>query len=1027
MYLKNSVLVLTVLLIFVQVSFADPVTYPIGVVIGTGKINIRKNPNEVHLVIGQAAPGTRFAVQQKGTWFVLLDGPFAGGCIHQDYMKMTGQKFPILQTYNAKIPVYASPDVKSKVLGTLNSDILMAGSLEKNFYRIQDGKYNGAYISVDSARFLDKTIEQDTTGNSTKVLPDKNAEAQANPEKKWSDAEEQRFQDQVFKAFEKKKIDQKVEVQMPIIYFDQKPIQVGTIPTTVTNDTQVAVGAPFFEVLKKLIVSEWFERKEIKDASNKVFQNRELISLSVFDNSGVDIKFDEKKLLIQISIPPELRLATTASLGKTLFNDENSNIEPPSGFSTYFNFSGTEVFDSRSVAYDDRRNPLRAQIENGTNILGVVLEANASYIESRNAEQGSSGFRREDIRLVKDFPAANTRVSLGDVIFPVRTFQIYRPMGGIAATTTFGLNSSKLTYPTGRYEIFLKNPSKVYVWVNEQMHQVLDLPSGRHTLQDFPFTTGMNDVRLEIVDEMGRTETLNYSQFSSTELLRPGLHQFTYAYGNPSRTEGNQRLYDSGNGTYSAFHKYGLSENTTLGANVQGDSNQSILGVETTLSSEYGYFHFEPSFSQGFSDTGYAALFQYSYVDYLGTAKTQRTFNMSLAAKSEKFASLGSILGRSENPTIAELSLGSNRGLSKSLSLNMGGSYRFNRKTSSDTVDSYAINAGINKRWENNINVNVNARHSHSERGVDEIGVWLFFLWTEPKSHQTITATHSASDDSNRVDWNYNPSTGVDSAAYTASFHNSKDTQGYSGQVNYTGNRFRGSVQHEVLISSPVTKDTATGTSSSTSTQTAVSKKSDHVTTLQFASSLVYAGGYFGVGRPVVDSFAIFAPIKNLKGQRIDVNPDKDDNYTAKSDWLGPAVLPEIGSYNFSTIVLGGKHVTNSQGLPRDHFDLKPTYKSGYGFGIGTDATMYLNAKIVMPDGSVLENATARAIYVDDASIEPVIVFTNRKGILRAEGFRQGKYRLEVGDNQFQPVEFVIKESSENIFDLGTVQLKTAQ
>ena len=58
------------------------------------------------------------------------------------------------------------------------------------------------------------------------------------------------------------------------------------------------------------------------------------------------------------------------------------------------------------------------------------------------------------------------------------------------------------------------------------------------------------------------------------------------------------------------------------------------------------------------------------------------------------------------------------------------------------------------------------------------------------------------------------------------------------------------------------------------------------------ASSLVYADGAWGVGRPVRGGFALVSPHKSLEGSPVMVG---GANATvAESDMLGPAVVPSI-------------------------------------------------------------------------------------------------------------------------------------
>jgi outer membrane usher protein len=308
----------------------------------------------------------------------------------------------------------------------------------------------------------------------------------------------------------------------------------------------------------------------------------------------------------------------------------------------------------------------------------------------------------------------------------------------------------------------------------------------------------------------------------------------------------------------------------------------------------------------------------------------------------------------------------------------------------------------------------VTAGHSRLSSGKDEISINAFLIWSFPKERQTVSAFTNSLDGSSRIGWNYSPDSGADSATYQGNYRESKTEKGYGATAELNGNHSRMAITHEVVMSK--IDDPATEVNES--------ERANNVTTLQLGTSLVYAGGAFGIGRPVTDSFAIIAPRKSLSGQKLVVNPDADDNYIAKSDWLGPAVVPELSSYNATALVVGAKNLPLGATIPQDHFNLYPKYKSGYGFPLGTDANIYLVAKIVDTLGQPVSMASGLATGVDGETPQPVTVFTTRKGEMQSEGFKAGRYRLEIATDKYEPVEIVIPENAKEEYNIGTIVLK---
>jgi outer membrane usher protein len=1177
-------------------SASQSLSHDIGQVTVPSGANVRAGNTFNAKILGTLLPRDTFAVSKKDDWYVILDGPYIGGYIRQEFVKLTGDKYALSKSVTDSVLVRAAPTKNGAIRGNLVSGEVFASEKKNDWVEIKDGRHKGRFVAAGFVKDLDSiapeikasptpeiptgsaqaiTVESQATPTPTpsptltptptpeptatpaatatptpepvaattpaevipaptavpvpvatatnylkgvviaktavnirkspsvksatngvaspgvfldmepagkgwyqvksglnegnyiaaqfvKIVPanqvpvaatttttataatpaatptaapaaaaPKTAGAPglpaANPQ--WDSKTEQRFQDQIEKAFKKKaKAAPENEVIMPV-FFENRSMALGQVDSRLRQGEPLIVDAPaFFKILRLLLPQPWFDRPEIAAINPEAVKNpqefaaKRWVGINKFENTGIKVTYDPQRLDVIISVPPELRAPSVASILKGLApSDDTAFTEPPSGFSTYLNIFASDTIDTRYKEFADRRMPLRAQLENGTNIGGVVIEAYGRYLEDRTGTSpDSTGLARGDIRAVKDFPSKTLRTSVGDLVYPTLGFQTFRQMAGVSFTSNFSMARSKLTYPTGNYEIFLQRNSKVYIWVNDQLQQVLDLPAGRHSLRDFPFVNGANDLRLEIIDDVGREETQRYAYFSSTELLRPELHQFNYAFGAPGTDVGNNRIYNSTNTTYSAFHRYGLLEDLTIGVNAQGDAKQTIAGLEALWSTSMGFVKLEPAISILNGETAGAIRGSYSYSDYKGAMKTQRTYRFDIMHAGAAFTPLSNSADSLPSPSVTKRTLeitgGYTQGISKNLSANTSGSMRF-YDTVTGRQESFLLSLGANRKFDNGLSLSGTISHNKAQTGTEELNMFVFFLWSFPKEKQIVTAIHNSTDESSRFDWSYNPSTGADSSNYGATIRDSEKERGYSAQVLSDGNRTRSSISHEVIFSK-VVDPTAVG-------DDATKKPTYHVTTMSLATSLAFAGGHFAIGRPVTDSFAIIAPVKNLRGQRLDINPMSDEAYTVKSDGLGAALLPELGSYNFTDISISGRKLPPQLSLPKDHFSVYPVYKSGYVFEIGTDATVYVTAKVFGPDGSPLSLAAGRAVYLTDSSQEPVTLFTNKRGTLNSEGFKPGRYRLELASDTFEPIEVTIPEDvKDNNFDLGNLKVK---
>ena len=809
---------------------------------------VRTTPSDVGIVAGFAKPGDQFRAIAKDDWYMVVVGRFTGAYISKKSIRELPNAAPVGfgKVQGQEIPVMELASMDSGIKGVINNTPELVLEAQGDWYKIVEGDYTGYFIAAKYIQNVDESAisalqkrgyvsnkaakppsnvqvkqtkaSQVEAAPSRKKRSDEDSESESvkapaviPPAAPWDNKMEQRFDDQVAKVFKNKKPPAEIEVLMPVIYEGfENPL--GQVNTFIKKDQPLQIETEtLFKYLKRVVVSDWLKKKEVveifsKDKLKKDFLSdpNNWVSVKAFENSGISIVYDEAKLAIRISIPPEMRRPGVSSLSRQGFVADLDNVEKPSLLSSFININATESFDTRQTSFDDRRTPLAAQLENGTNFAGLVLEAYGSYLENRDPGSTVSPFTRQDVRLVKDFPDNVLRVTAGDLIFPVIGFQNVRPMAGISFASQFSMSPSRLTYPSGNYEFFLQRKSKVYVFVNNNLAQSLDLPAGKHQLQEFPFAAGSNDIRLEILDDVGRSDTVQFSYFSNSEMLRSGLNQFSYAVGEPSTQVGSERVYDSTNPTYSVFHRYGLSDHHTIGANAQADKSQLLVGLDHLLSTDIGYFKTEAAMTQNaFLGSGGAGALHYIYSDYQGEEKTQRTKSLGLIYHTENLGSFERTLTSYRKRL--EVTGSYTTGLSRIAALSLGLNYSFNYRNAANVSDGFVLNGGLNHRFENGVSASFTLRHSKSDLGVNEISGMVFLLWAFPKERQVATALVSSVDSSSIIGWNYNPSSGADGWNVAAEAKSNTSQQGYTGQANFNGNRARASINYQELIQKDTT------------------------------------------------------------------------------------------------------------------------------------------------------------------------------------------------------------------------------
>ena len=390
---------------------------------------------------------------------------------------------------------------------------------------------------------------------------------------------------------------------MPLLIEHQDHGEIKIIPAE--NDELKLEANSLLKEIKASITDATFQRlKEAIDVGGK-------LSLRAIKAAGLNATFDQGKLEFEVGVPPSVRRPTQRDAFRRAFQPEGPVVNP-SPFSAVINLrSGVDYIEKSATGSQKGLQTPRLDLAGAVNLNNWVAEAEGFY--DANATQP---WHRGDLRLVHDDPDRMLRYAVGDLSYPVTSFQSFVPLGGLTVAKDFALQPYRVTEPLGSTAFFLKSDSKVEVLVNGRLVQTLQLPAGEHNLRNFPFANGANDVTLRITDPVGRVETITLSFFFDSKLLAQGEHEFAYSVGLPSRTDNGRYQYDSDSLTISAFHRVGLTDKLTAGLNLQAGHKVQMGGTEAVVATPFGTFQGDYSVSHNQSaGFGQAARLQYRYYD----------------------------------------------------------------------------------------------------------------------------------------------------------------------------------------------------------------------------------------------------------------------------------------------------------------------------------------------------------------------------------------------------------------------------
>jgi len=795
------------------------------------------------------------------------------------------------------------------------------------------------------------------------------------------------------KAFGARRAPARQTIPVPVVF---EGAERGTVEVTTAadpDDVDLSV-APFLRLFGDIVEPATLAAIEAsvwKEGSIKVGALRAL---------GIQADYDPAALILTIGIPGDLRRTQTFSLAPGA-RAPNGEFVPPAAVAAALNLRGNVEYARRPSddgAGASGRLPARMALDGFLDLGRWVLEGAAFFREDDERE-----WTRGDLRLVRDDVESAIRYNLGDIQYRTAGFQGFVPLGGFGFGREFSIRPYEITQPSGEQEFVLRSRSDVEVIVNGRVSRTFRMEPGRYRLSDFPGTSGANDIRLRIVDEFGVEQVIEIPFFFDSRLLATGLHEFGYAVGLPQSIEEGVPTYDEERPSLSAFHRYGLNDRVTVNGNVQADWKQQLLGAGAVLATPIGNFDISAAASaiDGVGYDGAARLFYRLSDPSATTPWTQRSWNLAATYTGRRFAGLGD--PDPDNRTVLDLSGRLSQPLTRDLSLSFATRYQFSREPETD--DAHSQTAEVRYRVTRESTLDVSLDRSRNGDGTTELSAFLSFRIVFGDGRHSAGVTHDTLNRTQRLDWRYTPARPLGGLGADAQVTRTPTDHEVTGSLRYRGHRFEADLRHDVLQP----RDEADG-------------GTEHLSSASFGAALVFADGHVGVSRPIGAGFALIVPHRRLDGRKIGIDPF-EDGYGAESDFLGPAVVPDLTAYEYRTLLVEVPEAPFGYTLG----DLAPVVQAGFRGGtvvaVGTNATVVLGGTVTAGDGTPIGLAAGeiRPIGIEGQSATPF--FTNRRGKFRVDGLRPGSYAIMLFGREDATRTIEIPQEAEGLLELGAITM----
>jgi outer membrane usher protein len=769
-----------------------------------------------------------------------------------------------------------------------------------------------------------------------------------------------------------------LEMAVPLHY---GKFYLGDLAIRITPEQTVL--APMADLLR--LVSPLLRPEAIQRLTQSGGTGETYADLSRLRQGGFAFSFDPAAVQVVFEPTVAQKVEGNISIHTRQQPLDSPNRADPAGFAAFLNLRSGADYVGYSGSGDAGVKAPRLDLEGAIRWKDLVLESEGTY-EPDDASffgQGGAGFKRRGTRLIRDFEDQAIRATAGDIYTLGTAFQATPDILGVSIERSESkLQPGRNTRSTSRRTFRLERPSNVDVVVNGLSVRKLRLDPGDYNLSDLPVSAGSNDLVLLIEDDVGHTEKLEFSMFSDSTLLSPGLSEWTLAAGVLTDFEDGEPGYESDRPFISGFYRRGLSESLTGEAHMQGDGETVMSGAGVLFGGSLGLFALEGAASMQ-REGGWGAAFNgdYSLANIEDGYGRQHRFRLSAKLRTPEFA-LPDMDDALHNDWLAlSASYGTQLPLNVAASLSAG--YGFGQVHGED---SYGADLSFSRPFGRDLSMGVAAGYHVRDGETDDLSVSLRVQYRPDErsdisamldaQHQRSTLSASREYGQGVGGWQTSVDITHERADDDFSGNGSGDDVSLNAAAHYTGNRANLSVSQDSRFLG-LEGDVR-----------------DQRTSLRLETAIAVADGHVAVGRPVSNGFAIVSPHAGLKDNMISVGKGAN-SYQARTDFLGPALLPSVSAYTLNRVEYDVADLPPGYDLGDGVFDLQPGHKSGYALKVGSDYTVTALGTLQDRDGAPLALLTGTAIE-KGGSAKKVEIFTNREGRFSAQGLSPGDWDIEM-------------------------------
>lgn len=320
---------------------------------------------------------------------------------------------------------------------------------------------------------------------------------------------------------------------------------------------------------------------------------------------GVGVHYDEAAQQLEITAPASLVNQSIAVLNARTNAVPHATASP--GLLLNYDFYGAR--DNHDATNLSLYTELRA-----FNAWGVL----SNTALTRTLDLPGTGTQTDSVRLDTTFSHSwvdqALTLRIGDIISGALGWSRATRLGGIQLQRNFALQPDLITFPVPAFYGQANVPSTVDLYINGMKQYSGNVPSGPFQLNTVPIVNGNGQASVVITDALGRQTTIAFPFYTTNQLLKPGLSDYSLDFGFVRKDYGLDSFDYGSDPAFSGTWRHGFTNWLTVEGHAEAMSGLAEGGAGADIAiGETGVLNASFAASNGHGTSGQQAELGYNW------------------------------------------------------------------------------------------------------------------------------------------------------------------------------------------------------------------------------------------------------------------------------------------------------------------------------------------------------------------------------------------------------------------------------